>query len=252
MQEGEALKTFGIISGMVMPALFIVATVIGSFSLVLVPELAEDYYGNRHERLHRNIDRGLTASAIVACVLMPFFFVLGESIGLLAYSSKEAGEMIVKSCPVLLPMSLAMISTSILNATGFEKQTFRYYFIGAAVLLGCICFLPSFLGGYAYIVGMGLSYAICAILNLRFLFKKVLQKKGKFGFFKKTLLAVALILPIAFVGQTFKLFFTRYFSEVIADLLIGVIMALACLIFYYLGKILTAKNAKNGRVSPSE
>lgn len=241
MTQSDALKTFGIITGMVMPALFIVATVIGSFALVLVPELSEDYYANRQERLQKNIDRGLTASALVACLLMPFFFVLGESLGLLAYSSKEAGEMIVKSCPILLPMSLAMISTSILNAMGFEKQTFRYYFIGAAFLLACICFLPALLGGYAYIIGMGGSYAVCTILNLRCLFKKVLTPNRQFHFFKKTLFSIALILPVSFVGQTFKSFFTRYFSEIIADLFIGGIMLLASVIFYFLMHLITAK-----------
>ncbi len=240
MTQSDALKTFGIITGMVMPALSIVATVIGSFALVLVPELSEDYYANRQERLQKNIDRGLTASALVACLLMPFFFVLGESLGLLAYSSKEAGEMIVKSCPILLPMSLAMISTSILNAMGFEKQTFGYYFIGAAFLLACICFLPALLGGYAYIIGIGGSYAVCTILNLRCLFKKVLTPNRQFHFFKKTLLSIALILPVSFVGQTFKSFFTRYFSEIIADLFIGGIMLLVSVIFYFLMHLITA------------
>ncbi len=244
MQESEALQTFGVISGMVMPALFVVATVIGSFSLVLVPELSEDYYGKNFQRLKRNIDRGLTAASLVACILTPFFFVLGEQIGLIAYSSKEAGEMIVKSCPLLLPMSLAMISTSILNSMGFEKQTFRFYFIGAAALLLCICLLPALIGGYAYIVGMGVSYAICAVCNLVFLFKKVLPVSRKFGFFRKTLISVGLILPISFVGQTFAKLFSRYFGEVLASVLIALFMAIITLLFYFALKIVTKDSAK--------
>ncbi len=242
--ESDALKTFGVISGMVMPALFITVTVIGAFSLVLSPELSEDYYAKRHERLKRNIDRGLTAATLVACVLMPFFFILGEDVGLLAYSSQSAGLMIAQSCPILLPMSLSMISTTILNAIGFEKQTFRFYFLGAAVMLLCVCFLPAFCGGYAYLIGMGASFTVCAVCNLVFLFKKVLPVDRKFGFFKKSLLSVGLVAPITFVGQTFSVLFRSFFGELLASVCLAFLLALVTLVFYFALKVVTKDSAK--------
>ena len=235
MTESEALKTFGVLSGMVLPVLFVPATVIGALSLVLVPELAEDFYGGRKERLQKNVLRGLNAASVVACVIIPFFAVLGKELGLLAYASPLAGEMIEKSCPILLPMSLTMISTSALNSMGFEKQTFRYYFIGAAANLLCICVLPAVAGGYAYLIGIAVSFVLCAVLNLRLLFSKVFEGK-RTGFFKRTLGLVASVLPVALLGEFVSLSAEWICGDVLGAIIVFLVMAAAScvplLIFY--------------------
>ena len=173
LSENEALKLFGVVSGMVLPILFVPSTVIGSLALVLVPELSEDFYRHNGERLRTNLARGLKFSFLVACFLIPFFFVLGDDVGSLAYSNELAGEMIRNGCWLLLPMSVTMISNSMLNAMGYEKQTFLFYFVGAAAMLLCILLLPPVCGAYAYLVGMGASFLLTAICNLVFLFKQV-------------------------------------------------------------------------------
>ena len=48
--EREALRLFGVVSGMVLPILFVPSTLIGSLSLVLVPELSEDFYRKNYKR----------------------------------------------------------------------------------------------------------------------------------------------------------------------------------------------------------
>ncbi len=173
LQESEALQLFGVVSGMVLPILFIPSTIIGSLALVLVPELSEDFYRHNHERLRANLAKGLKFSFLIACFLIPFFFALGDGLGCLAYSNELAGEMIRRSCWLLLPMSVTMISTSMLNAMGYEKQTFIFYFVGAAAMLLCILFLPAVCGAYAYLVGMGASFSLTAACNLFFLLKQV-------------------------------------------------------------------------------
>lgn len=113
---------FGVVSGMAMPVLSIPSTVIGSISLVLVPELSEDFYRKRYRQLSANIERGLSATVLIACTLIPLFLVLGEDVGRVLYSDADAGEMIRNCCLMLLPMSLTMISTGILNSLNFEKS----------------------------------------------------------------------------------------------------------------------------------
>lgn len=181
LSESDALKMFGVVSGMVLPILFVPSTLIGSLALVLVPELSEDFYRHNDERLRINLARGLKLSFLISCFLIPFFFALGDDLGALAYSNVTAGEMIRNGSLLLLPMSMTMISNSMLNALGYEKQTFIFYFIGAAAMLLCILFLPSLCGAYAYLVGMGASFLITAACNLVFLFKKcpVYRKLGK-------------------------------------------------------------------------
>lgn len=172
MDEREALRQFGAASGMVTPMLMIPATLIGSLALVLVPELSEDFHKKRLERLRRNLARGIKFSFLVACALIPFYFALGEDFGKLIFHSPYAGKMLKNSCLLLLPMSLSMISTAMLNSLGFEKQTLSFYFIGAAANLLCVVLLSTFCGGYAYVLGLFLSYLFTALCNLIFLAKK--------------------------------------------------------------------------------
>ena len=177
--ESEALKLFGTVTGMAIPVLSIPSTLIGSLALVLVPELSEDFYKKSYERLLKNVRRGLRFAFAVACVLLPFFYALGEDMGKIAFSNAQAGEIIKKSCPILLPMSMAMISTSILNSLGFEKKSFLFYILGESAMLLCILFLPTLCGVYAYVIGTGASFALTAGFNLIFLHKKCLEmEKG--------------------------------------------------------------------------
>lgn len=172
MTKTDAMSLFGVVSGMVLPVLFVPSTIIGSIALVLVPELSEDFYRKNQERLYTNIKRGLKFSFLVACALIPLFFTLGQDLGALAFSNQTAGKMIKNSCLILLPMSLTMITTAMLNSMGFEKQTFAFYFVGAAALLLCILVLPPICGGYAYIIGLFASYFLTMLCNLIFLLKK--------------------------------------------------------------------------------
>ena len=242
--ETEALKLFGIVSGMAMPILLIPSTIIGSISLVLMPELSEDFYTKNLQRLRKNVNRGLRFTFLIACALLPFFYALGADIGKIAFSNAEAGEIIRKSCPILLPIGLTMISTSILNSMGFEKQTFLYYFIGAAAMLLCILFLPSVCGVYAYTIGLGASYVLTGLCNLIFLHKKCnifKKQRGQVrdhGFF----VPLIAVLPIALLGQLCNVFFKNIFGEIFAFLLTALLLGLVTAIFYIAMDILPIKN----------
>lgn len=234
LSGSEALTLFGVVSGMVLPILFIPSTVIGSFSLILVPELSEDFYRKNFTRLKQNITRGLSFSFLLACVLIPFFFVLGDNLGTLAFSNATAGKMIAVSAPVLLPMSLAMISTSMLNSMGFEKQSFLFYFIGAAAMLLCILTLPALLGIYAYLIGFGLSFALSALCNLLFLWEKCLKpQKGRGqvcvqGIFTPLLL----ILPITLFGKLLEGIFIHFAGNLLTLGVIALAMGVFTFLFY--------------------
>ena len=211
----ESLQLFGIISGMVMPILMIPATVLGSIALVLVPKLTEDFYRKNYTRLFINMERGLRVAFLIACLLLPFFYVLGDDLGAIAYSNLLAGEMIRKGCPLLLPMSLSMITTAMLNSMGFEKQSFVYYFVGAAAMLLCILILPAFFGAYAYLIGMFFSFLLTALCNLLLLRKKfaALFKTHNKQLLKNCSLGVLGILPVSFLGKLFSSLFKRFLGE---------------------------------------
>ena len=240
LESGEAVAQFGIISGMVLPILFIPSTLIGALALVLVPELSEDFYRGNTERLKKNIERGLLFSLLVACILLPFFYAVGKNLGMLAFANPTAGEMIAYACPILLSMSLTMISTSVLNSMGFEKQTFLFYFVGAATLLLCILLLPNLCGSYAYLIGLGLSYTATALCNLLFLHKKcpIFEKRGRQICVHVLFPALFGVLFISLLGKLCVTLLSKILSEFFSLVLSVAVMLLATALLYLLTGIL--------------
>lgn len=236
----EAVTLFGIVSGMVLPILFIPSTIIGSLALVLVPELSEDFYRENFARLQKNILRGLSFAFLLACVLIPFFVAFGQEVGMLAFSNAKAGEMIAACAPILLPMGLTMISTSMLNSMGFEKQTFLFYFVGAAALLACILVLPPLCGVYAYTIGLGASFLLTALCNLIFLRKgcPVFQKGWGQVRVYRILPPLLLLFPLSIFGRLVKNLFSLFCGEILTLLFSATALAVATLLAYLACSIL--------------
>lgn len=249
--ENEALKLFGMMTGMVIPVLFIPVTLIGSLALVLIPELSEDFYKKREERLRKNIQRGLKFSFAVACVLLPFFYALGEDMGKIAFSNAQAGLLIKKSCLILLPMSVTMISTSILNSLGFEKKSFLFYILSEGVMLLCILVFPAVCGIYAYVVGMGASFSLNAVLNLLYLRKKCafLGKRRGQGrrYFYST--AVFCVLPLSLFGQFLNTLFKRFTGQIFAFCASGLCLGTMTFFLYAILGVIPLKNLLQSRKS---
>ena len=213
MTSSDAMKAFGVLTGMVVPVLFIPATLIGSLALILSPQISEAYYKKDRRCLNEYVSRGLTAAALLSGILIPALSVSAPEIGQILFSSKLAGEMIQKGSPILLPMSLAMLSTTVLNAIGKEKISFRFYLLGALTMMSATLLLPKFFGAYAYLIGLGGNFTITGICNLLYLKKeKILQTK----FFSKLLLVVASFLPISLFAQTDQTVFTKLFPAFFA------------------------------------
>jgi O-antigen/teichoic acid export membrane protein len=151
-------------------------------------------------------------------------------------------------------MSLTMISTGMLNSMGFEKQTFLYYFIGAAVMLLCILILPPVCGVYAYVIGLGASFVINGVCNLFLLhqkcpiFKKWTGHVRIHSFFNVFLC----ILPLSILGQFFNTIFKNYFGEFFAVTLTATILIIATFLSYAFIGILPIKALSKKHTLPSK
>ena len=144
--------------------------------------------------------------------------------------------MIKKSCWILLPMSIAMISTAMLNSLGFEKQTFAFYFVGAAAMFACIFILPKYCGGYAYLIGLGACYIATAICNLVFLLKKcpIYGKRGGqvcvHEYLPTLLITIFLSISALLLNNLFKFFTGATLSMLLTGLALCIESFLAYLV----------------------
>lgn len=194
--SAAAMSEYGMVYGMVMPVMAVPCAFIGSIALVLVPELSEQFYRGNKEQVSALVGRALRATLLISGALLPFYLVCGGDVGIMLYSNAASGELISQCAFQLLPMSLTMITTSILNSLGCEKKTLAIFLAGSAGMLLSVLILPRFLGSGALIVGMIGDACITALLSLLLLRKKA----GKLAMGKFCARLACAVLPAAVLG----------------------------------------------------
>ena len=223
MTSAEAMSEFGKVFGMAIPMIFIPSTLIGSLALVLVPELSDNYYKNKFGTLKNNAEKAIKFSVFISCMIIPVFMAAGAEIGKIIYSDAATGIYVEKSAIIMLPMSLTMITTSMLNSLNKEKRTLLYYLAGASVMLLSIYFLPKYISVYALIIGFLLSFTITSVCNLILLNKTCREKPS---YMKYMFFSVLIMLPSAVFGIFVKNIVSRYMG-IIPETLIVVILTAA-------------------------
>lgn len=223
MTNSEAISLYGIAIGMSVPILFIPSSLIGSISVVVAPELSENYYKNKTQAVKFDIEKSVKAAVFIATLLIPILFVSGEEIGEFLYSNALSGEIVRNSAFILLPMCLSMITTTVLNSMNCEKKTLLNYFFGAAAMLISIVALTKVVGVYSYIIGLALSFIITSVLNLILLSKKCKGLK----FTKYTVHCLIVVITACAFGIMLNGILKTYLSAFLRIL----ICAPACLAF---------------------
>jgi stage V sporulation protein B len=229
LTESQAMSVFGIAMGQSIPLLFAPTTLIGSFTLVLVPEMAENYYKKRHSSLKRDIEKAIKFSVAVACLFIPTFAVCGEEIGLFVFGNAESGRYLSVSAFLMLFMSLSNITTSMLNSIGLENKTLLFFIIGTVFMLLSVWLLPQYLGIYSLVVGFTFVFGLTTLLNLILLNKNCVQKPR---FLKFTFLAVAFILPTVILGLLIKNLLLPVLGTMLTIIVCAIVLTIFNLLLY--------------------
>ena len=242
MTNAEAMSAYGAAVGQALPLLFIPTTLIGSFTLVLVPEISENYYKKRHFYLRRDVEKALKFTVFLTSLFLPVFFVCGEEIGLLVFGGHECGEYIRASSFLMLFMSLSSITTSILNSMGLERKTLIYYIISGAFMLLCVWFLPKYVYVYSLIVGFAFIYGLTTILNLVLLNKHCKEKPR---YLKFTITAIAFYIPTCIFGVMVENILLKTLGTFLTFFCCSVLMVLFITILFWVFGLIKIKLFSN-------
>ncbi|MDY2880951.1 MAG: oligosaccharide flippase family protein [Candidatus Borkfalkiaceae bacterium] len=254
MESAAAVGEFGKIFGMALPLIFIPSSLIGSIALVLVPELSENFYTGKFKTLRNNVEKAAKFSCFVACAVIPIFFVFGKELGAAIYSDASAGEYVSVSAIVMLPLSLSLITTSMLNSLNKEKQTLLIYSLGASALILSVLFLPKYLGAKSLSFGMFFNFTVSATGNLVLLYRVCPEKPRLFGFIAKSFFFT---LPCMLFGIFLRNLLTAKMSALPVFLVGATVLGVTELILYSVFGLTGLEDnvsvfplAKNGRKIP--
>lgn len=159
-----ALSELGIIMGMTMPILSIPSTIIGALCMILIPRL-NNTMGN-YSKTNVQIRYYIKFTLTCIFIFLPIFITLGEPICSVIFKNSIAGHYLSISAWITIPMGLAQITTSILNALNQEHKSFIYYLISSVALIIFIIIATPLMGILSMSYGFGICNTILFILNL--------------------------------------------------------------------------------------
>ena len=221
--SNQALSAFGAAVGQAIPLLFIPTTLIGSFTLVLIPEISENYYKKKNFYLKRDIEKSIKFATFVSCLFIPVFMVCGEEIGVIVFDSYECGKYLSASAFLMLFMSLSNLTTSMLNSIGLEKRTLVYFIISSVFMLISIWFLPFVLGVYSLLVGFTFVFGLTTVMNLILLNKKCEDKPKYLSFI---LLSTVTIIPTTILGFMLEKMLLIHLGTIFTFLILSSVMVI--------------------------
>ncbi len=219
--ENLAMSEFGAAVGQALPLLFIPSTLIGSFTLVLIPEISDNYYRKDYSSLNKNIVKAIKFTVFISSLFIPLYIVLGEEIGVVIFGNTDCGEYLTYSAVLMLFISLSSLTTSILNSIGYETKTLIYYIISGAFMLLSIWFLPFVVGIYALLIGFSFVYGLSTILNLRLIKKSTSLSSFYIVYILKS---VAFYIPTVFLGILLEKMLLPVFGTVLTLFTVSVIL----------------------------
>lgn len=196
MSRDMALSELGIIMGMSLPLISIPSTIIGSLCMILVPKISSD--NSQNHNLHNQIDNYILFSLICLFTFFPAFIVLGEPICKFVFDNSQAGIYLSSCAWIIIPMGIAQITTSILNALNQEKKSFIYFVISSIFMFLAILILPKFIGIMSMAYAIGISNIILALLNIR-LINKLTQYQA--NLIKKLSVQLLISLPVILISR---------------------------------------------------
>ena len=149
-----ALASYGILHAMVVPLLLFPSCILGSFSSLLVPELASSYAKGEFKRCKYIISRVFSLSLLFSILVSGIFMAYAYEIGYFVYGSYEVGELLRLLAPLVPLMYLDGSVDAILKGLGQQLYCMRVNIADSLIsVILIVALLPSFgMKGYIAVV----------------------------------------------------------------------------------------------------
>lgn len=164
MTSSDAIKTFGIITGMALPVILFPATLTNSVSVMLLPSVSKSR--DNIAKIKKSASNALLFSLIFGFVCIIFLITFGALICQSAFNEAMLTDYIrvmAWLCPFIF---VSTTFKSILNAMGKSSHVFANNMLSESIMIICILIFIPKIGINAYMFGLLTSQCANAILQL--------------------------------------------------------------------------------------
>lgn len=171
MSHRQAVSSFGMIHGIVLPVILFPTSLLFSFSNLMIPEVAEvrAKSGNHSRRMTYFIDRSLQLTLLFSFGTAGFLFFFAEEL-MAETGNQESCAVYLKMLALIVPvMYLDHTVDNMLKGLDEQVQSMKYNIIDSAVGLGLLfVLLPRFgTAGYVFLI------CFSEILNFTLSFRRL-------------------------------------------------------------------------------
>jgi len=167
MTESQTLATLGTLKGMVLPVIFFPATLINSFSRLIVPETAEAFEKNDRKMIESVSVRSVKTTLTFAFFVMFVFLFFADGISVLLYQSTETASLLRLLSPFIPLMYLDGVVDSLIKGLDGQLFSMRINIIDSLCRVVAVIFLIPITGFEGYIFIMLFSTVLNGSLSLR-------------------------------------------------------------------------------------
>ena len=171
-----ALEQYGELKGMALPLLTFPFGLLGSLSVLLMPEITQAHILGQTMRLNALLDRMLRLTGYFSMLAGALFWVWGRPLSQLLYHSKEAGFYLETLAPAMPLMYLESMVDGAMKGVGEQKAAFRYSVWDSVLrIAGVLLLLPRFgMKGFLAVILLSSIYT-CTANMWRLLFSSGTQ-----------------------------------------------------------------------------
>ena len=171
-----ALEQYGELKGMALPLLTFPFGLLGSLSVLLMPEITQAHILGQTKRLNALLDRMLRLTGYFSALAGALFWTWGRPISQLLYHSAEAGFYLETLAPAMPLMYLESMVDGAMKGVGEQKAAFRYSVWDSILrIAGVVILLPRFgMKGFLAVILLSSLYT-CAANTWRLLFSSGTQ-----------------------------------------------------------------------------
>ena len=158
------MAQYGSLKGMALPLLTFPFGLLGSLSVLLMPEITQAHLRGQSGRLVALIDRMLRLTGYFSALAGAAFWVWGQPLAEALYGSAEAGSYLVILGPAMPLMYLESMVDGAMKGVGEQKAVFRYSMWDSCLrIAGVLLLLPRFgMKGFLFVILLSSFYTCTA------------------------------------------------------------------------------------------
>lgn len=153
----QAIGTYGVLNGMVIPTLMFPVALLTAISITIVPQVSEANITGNKQELKRTVSRVLQFTSILGILIVSIFLTFPNELGIAIYNNSEVGNMLwllAFICPFIY---IEVVVDGVLNTIGEQMSTLIYNLIDSIMRIVLIyIFVPKY-GFIAFLVTMIIS-----------------------------------------------------------------------------------------------